>query len=158
MKAKIKDFPSYEADSDGFVLIKETNQIKTKRLIRGYYYVDLNHRGSRRNLRLGRLIANCFLDNPENKAQVNHIDGDCLNDKLSNLEWCTVSENQIHKNRLARDRGTYKKPKGKRKFSDKEILKVKSLREKGLLHKDIANKLGMGVSTVTHILLGSRRG
>jgi len=46
---------------------------------------------------LHRLIAFAFLENLENKEQVNHIDGNKLNNCLSNLEWVTNQENQLHK-------------------------------------------------------------
>ena len=46
---------------------------------------------------LHRLIASSFIENPEKKEQVNHIDGNKLNNCLSNLEWVSNRENQIHK-------------------------------------------------------------
>ena len=51
----------------------------------------------KRDYYLHRLIAETFIENPLNKPQVNHIDNNGLNNNLSNLEWVTNSENQIHR-------------------------------------------------------------
>lgn len=45
---------------------------------------------------LHRMLAVHFIPNPKNKPQVNHIDGDKLNNSLENLEWVTKSENMRH--------------------------------------------------------------
>lgn len=154
---KIKGFENYNIYPDGTVINNITNKIKQPCLIRKYNYVDLYNNGKRKNLRLGRLLAEHYIPNPKNLPQVNHIDGNKLNDNIQNLEWITISDNLKHKTKIHKELGIYKSPKGRMKFTRNKIDKVKILKEKGLKHKEIASKLNMAVSTVTHILLGSRR-
>ena len=75
----------------------------------GYIRVELWCAGRGKKYQLHRLLAEAFIPNPENKPQVNHIDGDKRNNNLSNLEWCTQYENQIHAYKIGLQRG-HKKP------------------------------------------------
>lgn len=61
-----------------------------------YYIVMLNKNGEKITKTVHRLVAIAFLSNPENKKEVNHKDGNKLNNNIYNLEWNTVSENRFH--------------------------------------------------------------
>lgn len=59
----------------------------------GYYQVDLRRDGSHKVCRINRLVAQAFLDNPDNLSQVNHKDECKTNNKACNLEWCSPAYN-----------------------------------------------------------------
>ena len=90
----IRNHPDYEVNNLGDVRNKKTNRILKPQLNRtdGYYRVALN--GKRYYVH--RLVADAFFDEDHDKIDVNHIDGNRLNNKLSNLEWCTRKENIRH--------------------------------------------------------------
>lgn len=63
----------------------------------GYLRVSFkNPNGKQQEHFIHRLVAELFIPNPENKPCVNHKDGNKLNNSVSNLEWCTHSENEKH--------------------------------------------------------------
>lgn len=63
---------------------------------RGYAAICLCVDGRKERRYIHRMVAEAFLKNKDNKPQIDHIDGDKLNNKVSNLRWCTNSENQIN--------------------------------------------------------------
>lgn len=96
-------FENYLVHPMGFVWsIKKGD--KARRILRnGYYCVYLCHRGSHRKkkwFRISRLVAECFIPNPDKKPCVNHIDGNKNNDDIANLEWVTYKENSQHAIRI----------------------------------------------------------
>lgn len=65
----------------------------------GYRHVGLVKDGIRKPATIHRLVAKAFIFNPDNKPEVNHIDGDKLNNNSDNLEWVTRDEHVIHTNK-----------------------------------------------------------
>lgn len=67
----------------------------------GYFRMfKINNRGEGKNIEIHRLVAITFIQNPENKKHVNHINGIKADDRVVNLEWCTASENRLHATRI----------------------------------------------------------
>lgn len=62
----------------------------------GYKRCQLKNGVKSKQFFIHRLIASAFVPNPNNLDTVNHIDGDKLNNSISNLEWCTLAENTKH--------------------------------------------------------------
>lgn len=69
-----------------------------KQILKGGGYLTVNLQSKNRIIqaRVHRIVATAFIANPENKSQVNHKDGNKLNNCASNLEWVTASENIKH--------------------------------------------------------------
>lgn len=72
-----------------FLSIKSTDRY-------GYPKISFPVEGKQRTTSIHRLVAELFIPNPDNKPQVNHINGDKTNNKASNLEWVTAQENMRH--------------------------------------------------------------
>lgn len=76
---------------------------------KGYDVQHLYHNKKHKCAKVHRLVAEAFIPNPDNKPQVNHKDGNKLNNCVENLEWCTNSENQIHANKNGLNKNRMKK-------------------------------------------------
>lgn len=86
----------YSISNDGQVRNDKTNKILSQSTQQDYKHVTLNIDGKAKRMKVHRLVAQTFLENPENKPYVNHKDGNRSNNDVSNLEWVTPSENTKH--------------------------------------------------------------
>ena len=133
MKEEWKDVKGYE----GLYQVSNLGEVKSflkggcirkQRTTRqGYKEVTLNDKGRKQTLKVHRLVAIAFIENPLRKKEVNHIN--CIKDdnKLSNLEWCTPKENSKHaiNNGLLNSRNGVLN--GNCKLTEDDVLKIKHI-------------------------------
>lgn len=119
---------------------------------RGYLVLGTQIDLQKKNYYIHRLVAELFIHNPDNKKEVNHLDGNKSNNHVSNLEWVTREENRAHAVRtglVARGERN-----GVSKLTDKQVLKIRShKRYRGLTSK-LAKKYNVSNSSIREILLG----
>jgi len=96
----IEDFPNYEVSTFGNVRNRLSNHLmKLQKNYGGYLKISLQNAERKQfSCIVHRLVAKAFIENPENKPTVNHIDRNKSNNHISNLEWATMSEQNIHLN------------------------------------------------------------
>ena len=96
----IKGCPGYQISNQGRVWSSKRNRyLALTPNNTGYLQVKIiAANGKRKNELVHRLVALHFIDNPEGKPEVDHIDRDKTNNNAENLRWATRSENNLNKN------------------------------------------------------------
>ena len=95
---EITDYENYSISTYGRV-----RNVKTDRILKagidgqGYYKVNLRKDKKSKSMNVHRLVANTFIDNPDNKRCIDHINNDRLDNKVANLRYVTHTENNQNK-------------------------------------------------------------
>ena len=108
----IEEANGYEISNLGNVRNRITQKILKGRFSKSGYLqvsVKLNETQKFSNRYIHRLVAIHWINNPENKKEVNHIDGNKENNTMENLEWVTSSENQKHRHKLGNNKTSQRK-------------------------------------------------
>lgn len=95
---EIRTIDRYVSCRNGGKRLIKGHVLKQRLNNRGYMIVSSSVNGKIFTLLVHRIIATCFIPNPNNLPEVNHIDNDPTNNAVCNLEWCTDQYNQDYKN------------------------------------------------------------
>ena len=92
------DYPEYYLVSDdGQIYSKRRKKLLSQqRCKKGYMKISTSLNTVKIHEKVHRMVAKSFIPNPDNKPFINHKDGNKANNHVSNLEWCTSSENIRH--------------------------------------------------------------
>jgi hypothetical protein len=94
---EIEEFPDYMVSECGKIYSKLTKSFLDTSILRGgYESVRFRIKRNPANRFVHRIVAQGFVENPNNYKQVNHKDGNKRNNSYVNLEWVTQSQNQRH--------------------------------------------------------------
>lgn len=91
---EINNYPNYLIYEDGRVFSKITNKFLKPFIAQGYYCISL---GRKKKKSIHRLIAENFLENPNNYPEVDHIDRNPKNNNINNLRWVSRVDNQLNR-------------------------------------------------------------
>jgi DNA-binding XRE family transcriptional regulator len=156
-----KDIPGYE----GLYQVSNLGRVKSfprfgtvnnERILKlhlskyGYISACLCRENQKALKRVNRLVAFAFIPNENNLLEVNHIDGNKLNNYVENLEWVTNSENKIH----AYKTGLLSRKGVKNccaKLNEEKAQQIRELCKNGISQRIIAKHFGVSKQTVSDI-------
>jgi hypothetical protein len=148
-RVKSLEVKRFTKANNSFSTYKEKilNQSYTKD---GYLKITFTVNKVKKTFLVHRLVATAFIENPNNKPEVNHINGIKDDNSYKNLEWNTPVENVKHayKNGLKTPKQGVEN--GCSKLSEKEVLEIRKI-GKTMFKKDIAILYNVGASTISRV-------
>ena len=157
---RVKGYEKYfSVTKSGEIYSHRTNKFLKLQLSRtGYLCFCTRFEGKNSKaclLKVHRLVAETYIKNIDNKPFVNHIDGNKLNNNVTNLEWCTASENIRHAHIIGLKFAAKGTKNANSKLSDKDVQEIRQNIEK-LTIRELAVKYGVHHSTISRCVTNKR--
>lgn len=132
---------------------RNKGRVLTKRKNRGYWSVALSKDKSYRRFSIHRLVYQSFVGEIPKGKQINHIDGDKLNNKLKNLEVVTPKENTQHAWRNGLSKKQMGEKNGLSRLKEWQVLEIKRLGHR-VSQKELAKMFDCHQTSIHYILSG----
>ena len=119
--------------------------------------VSLGSRKNKKLIKIHRAIAETFVNNPYLKPQINHIDGNKLNNYVDNLEWVTAKENTIHAYKYGLNKAPIGEQCGTHKLTEEDIKYIRKhyiSKDKTYGSEALARKFNVAHSTISRAYYG----
>jgi len=152
----LDSFPNYKISNTGKIIsLKFNKEIgKKSNYNNGYITVTLRGTNENKSLYKHRLVAQLFIPNPNNKPDINHIDGNKWNCSIDNLQWVTKSENTQHavSNGLLKVRGSDNR---QSILTEEDVVYIKkNYKPRIVTMKELADKFNVKTVTIDKIING----
>ena len=142
----------YEVSDLGRVRNSRGTVLKDRILWTGYNRAALNKNGCAKSHFIHRIVCAAFIGPIPVGKEVNHIDGDRLNNRIENLEYVTRKENAAHRKVLGTSGVGETNPNAKLKPDD--VRAIRRLRGLGVSRRNVADNFGVSVFMVTKLTNG----
>jgi hypothetical protein len=119
----------------------------------GYYGTPLNRDNGKKYILVHRLVAETFIPNPDNKPEINHIDGNKMNNNFANLEWVTSKENHLHAQRIGLKKHWTGINNPNNKLTMNNVSRIRQLYSSGLYtQQNLADSYRIDQTTISDIV------
>lgn len=158
MEIRIKNYEDYSITEEGIVFSYKYGKKKQLKLVpctNNYLSVVLSNNGTQKRVLIHRIVAIHFIKNPNNCKEVNHKDGNILNNNIDNLEWVSPKMNMQHAVKNGLHKAAFGINAGLSKLNDEKVVELRTKYNTGkFTTRELAKEYNMNNSVIWNAIKG----